>query len=94
MSQTTTAQIEKTLDVLNEILNNALFDDYELEKTRTEILSKIKQRRDNPMNVAVENFKTAIYEGSVYSHTNKILEKTLPFREETEGMKKSFSETE
>ncbi len=76
--QTTTAQIEKTLDVLNEILNNALFDDYELEKTRTEILSKIKQRRDNPMNIAIENFKTAIYEGSVYSHTNKILEKTLP----------------
>ncbi len=76
--QTTTAQIDKTLDVLNEILNNALFDDYELEKTRTEILSKIKQRRDVPMNVALENFKTAIYEGSVYSHTNKVLEKTLP----------------
>ena len=76
--QTTTAQIDKTLDILNEIINNALFDDYELEKTRTEILSKIKQRRDIPMNVALENFKTAIYEGSVYSHTNKVLEKTLP----------------
>ena len=76
--QTTTAQIDKTLDILNELLNNALFDDYELEKTRSEILSKIKQRRDIPMNVAIENFKTAIFEGSVYSHTNKILEKTLP----------------
>ena len=76
--QTTTAQIDKTLDILNEVLNNALFDDYELEKTRTEILSKIKQRRDVPMNIALENFKTAIYGGSVYSHTNKILEKTLP----------------
>lgn len=76
--KTTTAQIDKTLDVLNEILNNALFDDYELEKTRTEILSKMKQRRDVPMNVALENLKTAIYEGSVYSRTNKILEKTLP----------------
>jgi len=76
--QTTTVQIDKTLDILKEILNNAVFDDYELEKTRSEILSKIKQRRDIPMNVALENFKTAIYEGSVYSHTNKILEKTLP----------------
>jgi len=76
--QTTTAQIDKTLDILNELLNNALYDDYELEKTRSEILSKIKQRRDVPMNVAIENFKTAIYEGSVYSQTNKILEKTLP----------------
>ena len=76
--QTTTAQIDKTLDVLNEVMNNALLDDYEIEKARTEILSKIKQRRDVPMNVALENFKTAIFEGSVYSQTNKVLEKTLP----------------
>ena len=76
--QTTTAKIDKTLDILNEIMNNALFDDYEIEKCRTEMLSKFKQRRDVPMNVAIENFKTAIFEGSVYSHTNKVLEKTLP----------------
>ena len=30
------------------------------------------------MNVALEEFKTLIFENSVYSHTNKILEKTLP----------------
>ena len=76
--QTTTAQIDKTLKILKEIFRNPLFDDYELEKSRSEILSKIKQRRDVPMNVALENFKTAIYEGSVYSHTNKVLEKTIP----------------
>ena len=76
--KTTTAQINKTLEILDEILNNALFEDYELEKKRTEILSKIKQRRDVPMNVALENFKTAIFENSVYSHTNLVLEKTLP----------------
>lgn len=76
--QTTTAQIDKTLDILDEILNNAVFDDYEIEKKRSEILNKIKQRRDVPMNIALENFKTVIYENSVYSHSNKILEKTLP----------------
>lgn len=76
--QTTTAQIDRTLEILDEILNNAMFDDYELEKKRSEILNKIKQRRDVPMNIAVENFKTAIFENSVYSHSNKILEKTLP----------------
>ena len=76
--QTTTAKIDKTLEILNEIVNNALFDDYEIEKFRSEILSKFKQRRDIPMNVAIENFKTLIFEGSVYSHTNKILEKTMP----------------
>lgn len=76
--QTTTAQIDKTLEILDEIVNNAVFDDYELEKKRSEILSKIKQRRDVPMNIALENFKTAIYENSVYSHSNKIIEKSLP----------------
>ncbi|MBR6127775.1 insulinase family protein, partial [bacterium] len=76
--QTTTAQIDATFEILDEIMNNALLEDNELEKVRTEILSKIKQRRDIPMNVALEDFKTLIFEGSVYSHTNKILEKTLP----------------
>lgn len=76
--QTTTNQIDKTLEILDEIINNALYDDYELEKKRSEILSKIKQKRDIPMNIAVENFKTMIFENSVYSQTNKILEKTLP----------------
>ena len=76
--QTTTSQIDLTLEILNEVLNNALLDDYELEKKRTEILNKIKQRRDVPMNVALENYKTLIFENSVYSHTNKVLEKTIP----------------
>ena len=76
--QTTTAQINKTLEILDEIINNAVFDDYELEKKRSEILAKIKQSRDIPMNIALENFKSAIFESSVYSQTNNILEKSLP----------------
>ncbi len=76
--QTTTAQLDKTMEILDEIINNATFDDYEIEKKRSEILNKIRQRRDVPMNVALENFKTIIFEGSVYSHSNKVLEKTLP----------------
>ena len=76
--QTTTRQLDKTLEILDEILNNSNFDEYELEKKRSEILLRIKQSRDLPMNIALENFKTAIFEGSVYSNSNKILEKTLP----------------
>ena len=75
--QTTTSQTNLTLEILDEILNKATLDDYEIEKKRTEILSKIRQQRDVPMNIALEDFKTLIYENSVYSHTNKVLEKTL-----------------
>jgi len=76
--QTTTSALDLTLDILNEMINNALFDEYEIEKKRTEILNKIKQKRDVPMNVALEDFKTLIFKDSVYSHTNKIIEKSLP----------------
>ncbi len=76
--QTTTAQIDLTLQLLDEILNNAVYDDYEIEKKRSEILNRIRQQRDIPMNVALEDFKTLIFENSVYSHTNKVLEKSLP----------------
>ena len=76
--QTTTAQIDLTLEILDEVLNNSTMDDYEIEKKRSEILNKIRQQRDIPMNIALEEFKTKIFENSVYSHTNKVLEKTLP----------------
>ncbi len=76
--QTTTAQIDLTLEILNELLNNAVFDDYEIEKKRSEILNVIKQKRDIPMNIALENYKTLIFENSVYSHSNKVIEKHLP----------------
>ena len=76
--QTTTGQIDLTLEIIDEILNNAVFDDYEIEKKRAEILNKIRQQRDIPMNIALEDFKSFIYENSIYSQTNRILEKTLP----------------
>ncbi len=76
--KTTTAQIDKTLEILNEICNNALFEETELDKKRSEILAKIKQKRDVPMNIALEEFKTLIFENSVYSNSNKVLEKSLP----------------
>lgn len=76
--KTTISALDITLDVLNEIINNSVFDEYELEKQRTELIGKIKQKRDIPMNIAIENFKSLIFENSVYSHTNKIIEKNLP----------------
>lgn len=76
--QTTTSQIDLTLEILDELLNNAIFDDYEIEKKRSEMLNIIKQKRDVPMNIALENYKTLIFENSVYSHSNKVIEKYLP----------------
>lgn len=75
---TTKPEYEKTIELINEVINNATFDDYEIEKTRTEKLNKIKQNRDIPLQVAIENYKNLIFEGTPYSYTSKIFEKTYP----------------
>ncbi len=75
---TTKQEYEKTIEILNEVINNATFDDYEIEKVRNEKLNKIKRNRDIPLQVAIENYKSLIFEGSPYSYTSKIFEKTYP----------------
>lgn len=75
---TTKAQLGKTLEILDEIINNATFDDYEIEKARAVKLSSIKKSRDIPMNLAVEKYKSLIFENSVYSNGPEIYEQTLP----------------
>lgn len=75
---TTKTEYNKTLAILNEVVNNALLDNYELEKVRTEKLNSIKKSRDIPLTQAVENYKTLIFEGTPYSNSSKVFEKTFP----------------
>lgn len=72
------SQLPKTFELLNEIVNSATFNDYEIEKTKASMLDSIKQSRDVPMNVALEEYKNLIFENSVYSNGTKVVEKTLP----------------
>ena len=75
---TTKDQLPKTFELLDEVVNNAIFDDYEIEKTKSIKLNSIKDSRDVPMNVALEEYKSLIYENSVYSYGSKLFEKTFP----------------
>ncbi len=75
---TTVNEYEKTMDILNEVINNALLDDYEIEKSKRDILNAIKKSKDIPINIAVDNFKTLIFENSPYSYSNQVIEKSLP----------------
>lgn len=75
---TTKNEYKKTLELINEVVNNALLSDYEIEKSRFEKLQNIKKSRDIPLNIAADNFKTLIFENSPYSVSNSVLEKTLP----------------
>lgn len=63
---------------MNEVINNATLDDFEIEKSKSDELNSIKKSKDVPLNLAVDNYKSLIFEGSPYSISNKILEKSLP----------------
>lgn len=75
---TTKNEYPLTLDILNEIVNNAKFDEYEIEKTRNNLMQSIKQSEDKPLSVAVETFKAKIYGGSTYNNSIYSLKETLP----------------
>ena len=75
---TTKAKEELAINLLDEIVNNPNFDEYELEKKRTEIINRLRQSEDVPVNLAVDNLKQMLYKGTVYGHSNKILQKSLP----------------
>lgn len=74
---TTKNEYEKTLELLNEVINSASLSDYEIEKSRTDMLNNIKKSKDVPLNVAVDAYKTFIFEGTPYSNSNQVLDKTL-----------------
>ena len=75
---TTKNEYDKTLEIVNELVNNAALDSYEIEKSKRDILNSIKKNKDIPINLAIDNYKTYIFEGTPYSISNQIIEKSLP----------------
>jgi zinc protease len=56
------------LDVLQDVLLNSVFPPEEVEKERTQILSELKAKKDQPNIVAEETFMKTIYAGHPYQH--------------------------
>ena len=75
---TTKTYLDTTMDILNEILTNSIFDEKELEKIKKMSLNNIKQTRDNPLKIALDEFRNKIYGDSVYNSSTFVLEKTIP----------------
>ena len=75
---TTKDEYDKTLELLNEVINNATFEDYEIDKVKTEKLNTIKRNKDVPLQRAIEEYRDLIYQNSPYSISSKILEKNIP----------------
>ncbi len=74
---TTKDEYDKTLELLNEVVNNAAFESYEVDKVKTEKLSSIKKNKDIPIQRAVEEYRDMIYHDTPYSISSKVLEKNI-----------------
>ncbi len=75
---TTKDQYEKTLELLDEIVNNAVFDEVEIGKIKSDKMAQIKANNDIPLKVAMEKYREMIFPNSSYSISSNILEKNIP----------------
>ncbi len=75
---TTSVQYEKTMELVKEILNNAVFPEAEIGKVKNEKLNTIKSSRDIPLNLALEGYRDIIFSNTPYSNSTIALEKAIP----------------
>ena len=75
---TTKDQYEKTIEMLNEIINNPAFDEVEIGKIKSDKLNTIKASKDKPLVLALEKYRELIFQNSPYTISSNVLEKSLP----------------
>ena len=66
------------LDIFSEVIQSAAFDFQEFDLAKKDKLVSVKNRKNNPDSFIFDEFKTALWEGTPYGVTGKVLEKTLP----------------
>ncbi|MDE6138211.1 MAG: insulinase family protein, partial [Candidatus Gastranaerophilales bacterium] len=74
---TTKDEYNKTLELLNEVVNNATFEDFEIEKVKSDKLNSIKRNKDVALQQAIEEYRDMIYKNTPYSISSKVLEKNI-----------------
>lgn len=74
---TTKDEYDKTLELLNEVINNATFEDVEIEKVKSDKLNAIKSEKDVPIRQAIEEYRNLIYKDTPYSISSKVLEQNI-----------------
>ncbi|MCR5261296.1 MAG: insulinase family protein [Candidatus Gastranaerophilales bacterium] len=65
------------MDMLMEVLNNAVFNDDDIERNKAEILHRIHQNRDNVSNVVFEEFIHEFWKNTPYDTSGFVVEKDM-----------------
>lgn len=69
---------DSALDIFKEVSMNALLSECEIERVKSDRMNSIKIRKNTPDSLAFDEFQTALWEGTPYGNTGKVLEKTIP----------------
>ncbi len=76
--KSTKNDFDKAFEILADVMQNPAFENKYIEKNKDNILTGIKKSRDNPFNVAIEEFITCLYKDHPYGHTGAVVEKSIP----------------
>ena len=63
---------------MDDVINQPLFSNSEIEKVKKLKLAGLKQLKDNPLNIAVDEFKGIAFKDSVYGHNSIVLKENIP----------------
>lgn len=66
------------LDILEEVMTKASLDAFDIERVKADKMYSIKNKNNTPDALAFDEFKTALWQGTPYGNTGKILQNTLP----------------
>ena len=61
------------LDIFSEVATKAAIDVFEVERVKADKLYSIKTAKNTPDTLAFDEFKTALWEGTPYVNTGKVL---------------------
>jgi predicted Zn-dependent peptidase len=66
------------LDIFEEVATKASLDTFDIERVKSDKLYSIKAKNNAPDSLAFDEFKTALWAGTPYGNTGKILQNTIP----------------
>ena len=66
------------LDVLKETATKATLDAFDIERVKADKMTSVKNIKSTPDSLAFDEFKTALWQGTPYGNTGKVLEYTVP----------------
>lgn len=76
--KTVKSDLAEALLILNDILNNAAFDQAELEKVKESSINMLNAREDSPLNYSMEHVYLDLYKAHPYGNVGERLLDSLP----------------